>query len=36
MRLLRGAPETAEHKRMFVRPAGRGAGLGRGLLLAVE
>lgn len=36
LRLLRGAPETAELKRMFVRPAGRGAGLGRGLLLAVE
>ncbi|MBO1330909.1 GNAT family N-acetyltransferase [Streptomyces sp. VRA16 Mangrove soil] len=36
LRLLAGAPETAELKRMFVRPAGRGAGLGRGLLLAVE
>ncbi|WP_406315100.1 GNAT family N-acetyltransferase [Streptomyces sp. NBC_00118] len=36
LRPLRGAPETAELKRMFVRPAGRGAGLGRGLLLAVE
>ncbi|MHC5256385.1 GNAT family N-acetyltransferase [Streptomyces sp. UC4497] len=36
LRLLRGAPETAELKRMFVRPAGRGAGLGLGLLLAVE
>lgn len=36
LRLLRGTPETAELKRMYVRPAGRGASLGRGLLLAVE
>ncbi len=36
VRLLPGVPATAELKRMFVRPAGRGAGLGRGLLRAVE
>ncbi|MFB7755923.1 GNAT family N-acetyltransferase [Streptomyces sp. NPDC056121] len=36
LRLLRGDPETAEHKRMYVLPSGRGAGLGRGLLRAVE
>lgn len=36
VRLLGGSPKTAELKRMYVHPAGRGAGLGRGLLLAVE
>ncbi|MDQ8708401.1 GNAT family N-acetyltransferase [Streptomyces sp. LHD-70] len=36
VRLLPGVPETAELKRMFVRPAGRGTGLGRGLLVAAE
>ncbi|ADD40122.1 GNAT family N-acetyltransferase [Stackebrandtia nassauensis] len=36
VRLLPADPRTAELKRMFVHPAGRGAGLGRGLLLAVE
>ncbi|MER7171351.1 GNAT family N-acetyltransferase [Streptomyces mesophilus] len=36
LRLLPADPTTAELKRMYVRPAGRGAGLGRGLLGAVE
>lgn len=36
VRLLPVVPATAELKRMYVRPAGRGAGLGRGLLLAAE
>ncbi|WP_330461724.1 GNAT family N-acetyltransferase [Streptomyces sp. NBC_00820] len=36
LRLLGGTPKTAELKRMYVHPAGRGAGLGRGLLRAVE
>ncbi|MER5949010.1 GNAT family N-acetyltransferase [Streptomyces sp. NPDC001904] len=36
VRLIGSAPKTAELKRMYVHPAGRGAGLGRGLLLAVE
>ncbi|MDI3409036.1 GNAT family N-acetyltransferase [Streptomyces cavernicola] len=36
VRLLPRAPATAELKRMFVRPAGRGTGLGRGLLVAAE
>ncbi|MFE2580915.1 GNAT family N-acetyltransferase [Streptomyces sp. NPDC059378] len=36
VRLLDGNPKTAELKRMYVCPAGRGVGLGRGLLLAVE
>ncbi|MFD8569150.1 GNAT family N-acetyltransferase [Streptomyces sp. NPDC059639] len=35
-RLIGRTPRTAELKRMYVHPAGRGAGLGRGLLLAVE
>lgn len=36
VRLLPDDPRAAELKRMFVHPAGRGVGLGRGLLLAVE
>ena len=36
LRLLPGDRTAAELKRMYVRPAGRGSGLGRGLLLAVE
>ncbi|MFF0739154.1 GNAT family N-acetyltransferase [Streptomyces sp. NPDC004111] len=36
LRLLPGSPGTAELKRMYVSPTGRGAGLGRGLLNAVE
>ncbi|MBI0317932.1 MULTISPECIES: GNAT family N-acetyltransferase [Streptomyces violaceusniger group] len=36
VRLLGGSPKTAELKRMYVDLSGRGAGLGRGLLLAVE
>ncbi|GAA2755491.1 GNAT family N-acetyltransferase [Actinopolymorpha rutila] len=36
VRLLPAVPGAAELKRMYVRPAGRGAGVGRGLLLAVE
>ncbi|WP_433543765.1 GNAT family N-acetyltransferase (plasmid) [Streptomyces sp. CA-294286] len=36
VRLLPGSPTTAELKRMYVRPAGRGAGPGHGLLRAVE
>ncbi|MEV3858855.1 GNAT family N-acetyltransferase [Streptomyces sp. NPDC050095] len=36
LRLSPRLPATAELKRMYVLPAGRGSGLGRGLLLAVE
>ncbi|MET7900682.1 GNAT family N-acetyltransferase [Streptomyces sp. NPDC005355] len=36
VRLLANVPATAELKPMYVRPAGRGAGLGRGLLPAAE
>lgn len=36
VRLLSGVPRAAELKRMFVRPAGRGTGIGRGLLVAAE
>lgn len=36
VRLLPGVPGTAELKRMFVPLAGRGCGLGRGLLVAAE
>lgn len=36
VRLLAGVAATAELKRLYVRPAGRGAGLGGGLLRAVE
>ncbi|WP_233521351.1 GNAT family N-acetyltransferase [Streptomyces triticagri] len=36
VRLLPEVPGAAELKRMFVRPAGRGTGLGRGLLVAAE
>ncbi|WP_234536450.1 GNAT family N-acetyltransferase [Streptomyces shenzhenensis] len=36
VRLLGGSPKTAELKRMYVSPSGRGKGLGRGLLVAVE
>ncbi|MBC9711247.1 GNAT family N-acetyltransferase [Streptomyces sp. TRM66268-LWL] len=36
VRLLPGSSGTAELKRMYVRPDGRGSGLGRGLLHAVE
>ncbi|MEU5836411.1 GNAT family N-acetyltransferase [Streptomyces diacarni] len=36
VRFVPNQPATAEVKRMYVRPAGRGSGLGRGLLLAAE